>query len=30
MLYAFEENERADLTPAQLKQLRTLVEVEFP
>jgi hypothetical protein len=30
MLFAFAKNERADLSPAQLKTLRTIVETEYP
>jgi hypothetical protein len=30
MLYAFAKNERADLSPAQLKTLRRIVETEYP
>lgn len=29
MLFAFQKNERADLTPAQLKQLASMVKEEF-
>jgi len=29
MLFAFQKNERGDLTPAQLKQLASLVKEEF-
>ena len=29
MLFAFEKNERGDLTPAQLKQLAEIVQEEF-
>ncbi|MEX2530043.1 MAG: type II toxin-antitoxin system RelE/ParE family toxin [Gemmatimonadota bacterium] len=30
MLFAFQKNERADLTPDQLKQLASVVKEEFP
>ena len=30
MLFAFQKNERANLTPGQLKQLASLVREEFP
>ena len=30
MLFAFQKNERADLTSAQLKQLASVVKEEFP
>lgn len=30
MLYVYRKNEREDLTSAQLKQLRKLIEEEFP